>query len=404
MLTVLKDAAAAARKAHRAGTEPEAGLEQVVAEAFESVRRTPELLPVLKENGVVDAGGYGLAILAEGLLAAYQGKAVEVIDLAQTGPGLLTVTPIDDWDDDEYLYCTEFLLFGSDIDRDSVLEFVTGQGGSELVVGDESALKIHVHTNDPAAVLAHMTALGEVAEVHINNMRRQTAERTAGLREEAERKPLGVVAVAVGDGVKDIFASLGVDVVVNGGQTMNPSTAELLTAAESVNAEQVIILPNNKNIHMAAQKAAENAKRPTGIVPTRSIPEAFTALLAYDPSRSLDENIAEMAEAASSVRTGEVTTAIKDSSAKVGQITAGQIIGILDDEIEVVGSELLDVAVDLAGLIAPEGETMTVLAGEDLSDAQLEELATRIGQAHPELEIETHRGEQPLYPIILSVE
>jgi hypothetical protein len=404
MLTVLKDSAARAKRAAREGVELDSLLEQVVSEAFDSVRRTPELLPVLKENGVVDAGGYGLAILAEGLFSAYQGRGLQIVDLAGTGPDLLAVVPVDDWDDNEYLYCTEFLLFGEEIDREEVLDFVITLGGSELVVGDAGEFKIHVHTNDPAAVLSRMTTMGEVAEVHINNMRRQTAERSAGLREAAERKPFGLVTVAVGEGLKEILTSLGVDVIINGGQTMNPSTAELLSAAEELNADQVIILPNNKNIHMAAQKAVEHASRPMGMVPTRSVPEAFTALLALDPDVSLEENVAEMTEAAASVRTGEVTTAIKDSSGKVGPIRAGQVIGIFDDEIEVVGSDVIDVTVRLAALMLDDAETITILAGLDLTDESLEQLTTTLAAARPDIEIETHRGGQPLYPVILSAE
>ncbi len=405
MLTVLKDAANEAVAANKRGDSLDAMLDTIAHAAFDSVRRTPELLPVLKENNVVDAGGYGLAILAEGLLAAYKGADVVIEDVAMTAPTFtLSVDPDNDWDDDEYLYCTEFLLFGADLDREALESYVASAGGSELVVGDADLLKIHVHTDDPGSVLAHMTSLGEVAEVHINNMRRQTEERSTALRNEATVKPFGIVTVAVGVGIERILESLGADVIVNGGQTMNPSTAEILEAAKSLNSENVIILPNNKNILMAAQQAATVSEQPAGVIPTTSIPEAFAALLMFDSDASLEDNISAMTDALSYVRTGEVTTAVKDSKAKVGEIKAGQVIGITDGEIEIVGDDVANVTTALVGLMLGDGETVTVLAGEDLTDPDLETLVTQIESAYPQIEVESHRGEQPLYPVIVSVE
>jgi len=407
MLTVLKDAAAEAKTALRRGDELDEMLQQVVHAAFESVRRTPELLPVLKENNVVDAGGYGVAILAEGLLAAYRGAEVHVEDVALTSAVSVTsVEPVDDWDDDEYLYCTEFLLHGDDLDRAVIEEYVAGQGGSELVVGEGDLLKIHVHTNDPGSVLSHMTTLGEVAEVHVNNMRKQTAARSAGLRSEAvtPTKPYGIVTVAAGAGMQDILRSLGADVIVNGGQTMNPSTAELLEAASGLPVERVLLLPNNRNIQMAAQQAAQVSEVPMGVVPTTSVPEAFAALLAFDAEADLDSNVAAMTEVLADIRTGEVTTAIKDSKGKAGSIKAGQVIGITEHEIEVIGEDVLDVAARLVTFMLGDAEAVTVLAGEDLSDEDLAVLVDRIESEHEGIEVEAHRGDQPLYPVVLSVE
>ena len=417
ILTVLRDASVAAREAAIGGFELDHALDHICKAAVESVRHTPELLPVLKENGVVDAGGFGLSILAEGFTAAVLEQEVAVTTFAPAVPSRLTVVPENDWDDEEYLYCTEFLLYGDDLDREAVLDYVGTVGGSELVVGGDGELKVHVHTDDPGSVLGHMTALGEVAEVHINNMRRQTAARSAALRAEASAtpaeagpsvakpaKPIGFVTVASGDGLKNILASLGADVIVNGGQTMNPSTRELLDAVALVNADEIVILPNNRNIVMAAQQVIGVSDRPVAVVPTDSVPQAFAALLAYDPSMTLEEATEAMTSAAAGVRTGEVTTAVKDASSKSGPIRTGQVIGIADDEIEVVGSDVLDVSLELAHLIARDAETLTVLAGTDLDDASLDELARRIKGAHPELEVETHRGEQPLYPVIMAAE
>jgi dihydroxyacetone kinase-like predicted kinase len=220
----------------------------------------------------------------------------------------------------------------------------------------------------------------------------------------AEAKPLGFVAVAAGEGLREILTSLGVDRVVSGGQTMNPSTAELLEAIEAVPAKSVIVLPNNRNIIMAAQQTVGLASKPVAVVPTTAVPQSFAAMIAADMSADLEENLAAMSEAAAAVRTGEITSAIKDSKGKAGAIRAGQVIGIADHEIEAVGSSVREVAGKLLDVIAGEGEMLTLLAGDELSDEQLAEIVADLGTRHPELEIETHRGGQPLYPLIMAVE
>jgi DAK2 domain fusion protein YloV len=410
MLTVIKDSAAEATAALAEGVALEPALERVAAAAFESVKNTPELLAVLKENGVVDAGGYGLALLVEGFVAAALGKKITVVDVSSASADLEHITPVDDWSDTEYLYCTEFLLFGEAIDRDSLHDYVAGAGGSELVVGDAGAYKVHVHTNDPGAVLNHVTAFGEVAEVHVNNMRRQQTQRDASLRAEsvqaAPTKPVGVVAVAAGSGFAEILASLGVDEIVTGGQTMNPSTQELVDAIERVNAEKVIVLPNNKNILLAAGAAASVSSKPVGVVPTRSIPQAFSALLAFDGSAELEALVGDMTDAAATVRTGEVTTAVKAAKGKPGDIAPGQVIGIVDDEdIEAIGDTVADVALaTVAAMIDDDTETLTLFAGEDLDDTGLAAIAETLHARFPQLVVETYRGEQPLYPLVMSAE
>ena len=419
ILTVLRDASKAAKAAAKQDLELQTALAAISDAAFESVRRTPELLPVLKENGVVDAGGFGLAILGQGFIAALAGREAEIAEFVPTAKVELRVEPSDDWDDQEYLYCTEFLLFGDGLDREAMLGYVESMGGSELVVGDDAELKIHVHTDHPAAVLAHATALGEVAEVHVNNMRRQTAARTRSLLADVgaavavadmspapttPRKPIGFVTVAVGQGLKDILLSLGADVVVNGGQTMNPSTAELLEAVNGLDANNAIILPNNRNIVMAAQQVVGVADRPVAVVPTSSVPQAFAALLAYDGGENLEASAESMTEAARSVRTGEVTTAVKDAVGKTGPIREGQIIGIAEHEIVVAGDELVDVTLRLADTLVEGADTLTVLAGADLAEEDLAALGSRLARAYPDVEIETHRGDQPLYPVILAAE
>ncbi len=407
MLTVLRETGVEARAQADADVPLNDALRSLTAAAFESVRRTPDLLPVLKENGVVDAGGFGLALLVQGFVSAALGEAVATTEIATvTAP--LEVVPVDDWDDDEYLYCTEFLLFGDDIDREAVHDYVAEVGGSELVVGDAGQFKVHVHTNEPGTVLGYMTGIGEVAEVHINNMRRQQAVRDEHLHEEIDRgpaKPVGFVAVAAGEGMAQILRSLGVDQIVSGGQTMNPSTSDLLEAVDRVNADAIVILPNNKNIQMAATAAASVAKVPVAVVPTRSVPQAFSALLAVEPDASLDEIAAAMTEAAGAVHTGEVTTAVKNAVGKTGAIKAGQVIGIIDDEdIEAVGEEVIPVAVELTRILAKGADTLTILAGAEFDDASVATLEQRLASEFPDLEIETLRGDQPLYPVILSAE
>jgi hypothetical protein len=311
----------------------------------------------------------------------------------------------NDWDDTEYLYCTEFLLYGSDLDRVRIEDYLVSIGGSQLVVGSPEQLKIHVHTDEPQKALSYALGLGEVSDVHIHNMRRQTEARAELLRAEAAaRKPLGFVAVAAGEGMADILCSLGVDEVVSGGQTMNPSTAELLDAIERVPAAAVIVLPDNRNIILAANQTVGVAGKPVGVVPTTSVPEAFSALLVADPTAGLEANVSAMTAAAEAVRTGEITTAVKDSKGKAGAIRAGQLIGISDHEIEVVGEDLTDVALRLLKVIVEDGETLTLLAGADLDDATLQHIVDEAEKAHPELEVEAHRGEQPLYPLIMAVE
>ncbi len=406
ILTVLRDAAEAARPAADAGADIAGVLTAAVDEAYASVKRTPELLPVLKEAGVVDAGGYGLAILMEGFSAALEGTDLRSFDVTvSTAATTPDMGRDNDWDDQEYLYCTEFLLFGKDLDRVAIEDFMVSIGGSQLVVGSPEELKIHVHTDDPSQALEYALRLGEIAEVHIHNMRRQTRERAESLRvQAASLKPLGFVAVAAGQGLVDILKSLGVDEVVSGGQTMNPSTAELLAAIDRVPAQAVIVLPNNRNIVLAANQTIGIAAKPVAVIPTSSVPEAFSALLAADPDATIEENVAAMSEAAESVRTGEITTAIKDSKGKAGRIKAGQIIGIVDHEIEVIGDDVPGVAARLLDAIMEDGEAVTLLAGEDLDDDTLRRIAEQMAAAHPELEIETHRGEQPLYPLIMSIE
>lgn len=411
ILTVLRDAAKAAHDARKAKLSCEEALDAVVSEAYASVRRTPDLLPVLKENGVVDAGGFGLAILFDAFVAALTGRAGALGDelaFARTAAPKVEIEQINDWEGSRFRYCNEFLVDSDTLDPEAALEFLATMGDCELCVGSVPKFKVHVHSNHPDQVLAYFLERGQISEVFIHNMQLQSAERTEKLaaEQEAERKPIGFVAVAAGDGNAEILTSLGVDVVVSGGQTMNPSTKDLLDAAGKVNADAVIILPNNSNIIMVAQSACELAAIPCGVVPTKSVPQAFAALFAVDQEASLDDNVEEMTEAARAVKTGEITTAIKDSKdAHDNPIREGDVIGIADGSIEAVGSSVEDVAMKLLAVMeTDEADTLTLLAGADYDDAALDALVEAIEEVYDDVEIDAHRGGQPLYPLILSVE
>ncbi|PNV64884.1 Dak phosphatase [Rubneribacter badeniensis] len=412
ILTVLRDSAAAAKRARKKKLSPEEALSSVVEEAYASVQRTPDLLPVLKENGVVDAGGFGLAIFFDAFASALTGREGPLGDelaFARSAAPKVEIEQINDWEGSAYRYCTEFLVHSDDVDADAAKEFLPTMGDCDLMVGMHPNFKVHVHTNRPDEVLGWFLDHGaQISEVHIHNMQLQSAARTDALaaEEAAERKPLGFVAVAAGEGNARILESLGVDVVVSGGQTMNPSTKDLLDAVGAVNADAVIILPNNKNIIMAAQSACDLSDTPCAVVPTRSVPEAFAALFGFDEGAGLEENVESMTEAYAEVRTGEVTRAIKDSKdAHDNPIKEGDVIGIADGSIEAVGSSVDDVVLSLlAAMGAEEADTLTILAGEDLSDEAFDGLVERIEGAFGELEVDAHRGDQPLYPVVMSVE
>lgn len=425
ILTVLRDISTRADACAKAHDSVEATLDAIVVEAYESVARTPDLLPVLKENGVVDSGAFGFAIFLENFVAAAFGRStVKAEDFSATfdadsaradALSQVKIEANDDWEGSEYRYCNEF-LFKADapFDEDECLAFLASMGDCELLVGAYPDYKIHVHSNTPNLVLEHMLQLGQIYEVFIHNMDMESAERTAKIHADEDAaaavppKPLGFVAVAAGSGQAEILKSLGVDEIVSGGQTMNPSTADLLEAVSRVNAEAVIILPDNGNIRMAAEAAASACTdKRVAVVPTKTVPQAFSALFAVLPDSSLEDAVAAMTEALSEVRDGEVTTAVRDSSASDGSpIHAGDVMGIIGGSIDVVGSDVKQVTLDCINRMQEdeEGDSLTILAGSDLTDEAFEDLIAAIEEAQPDLEIDSHRGEQPLYPVIFSIE
>ena len=426
ILTVLRDVSTKADECEKKRLSAADALDTIVVEAYQSVARTPDLLPVLKENGVVDSGAFGFAIFLESFVAAALGRtakadiqttfdAVNASDAKATAMGRVEIEANDDWEGSEFRYCNEF-LFKADkkFNEEKTLKFLASMGDCELLVGSFPDYKVHVHSNTPDKVLKHFLALGQIFEVFIHNMDLEAAERTAKIHADQDAaapeptKPLGFVAVAAGSGEADILKSLGVDVVVSGGQTMNPSTADLLDAVAKVNADAVIILPDNGNIRMAAEAAASACEdKQVAVVPTKTVPQAFSALFNVEPGSSLEDAVEVMTEALADVRDGEVTRAVRDSAASDGApIHAGDVMGIIGGSIDIVGSSVKRVTVDCINRMQEEeeGDTLTILAGEELDDAAFQEILDAIEEAQPDLEIDSHRGEQPLYPVIFSIE
>lgn len=431
ILTVIRDVSARADRAEKEKMPVSEALEALVVEAYESVARTPDLLPVLKENGVVDSGAYGFATFLEAFVNAAlgnDGKQLTDFDTTATpaeahdvADARVQIELNDDWEGSEFRYCNEFLFKAEKpFDPNEALSYLATLGDCELVVGSYPDYKVHVHSNEPNRVLEYMLRYGQIYNVFIHNMDIEAHDRTAKIaadqaaasaKAEAApepKRPLGFVAVAAGDGEADILKSLGVDVVVSGGQTMNPSTADILDAVARANAESVIVLPDNGNIRMAAEAAAaasEDVK--VVVVPTKTVPQAFAAMFAVDTEASAEENAEAMTEAIGEIRDGEVTHAVRDSQAADGSpIHAGDVMGIEGGAITVVGSSVEQVTLDLIARMqeAEEGDTLTILAGSEMDDAAFKALCDRIEEAQPDLELDAHRGGQPLYPVIFSIE
>ena len=424
ILTVIRDVSCAADRCEKERLSVAGTLEALVVEAYESVARTPDLLPVLKENGVVDSGAYGFATFIEAFVNAALGHegtvdfetSVATSESAHNAADARVAIELnDDWEGSEFRYCNEFLFKAEGaFDEDAALAHLATLGDCELVVGSYPDFKVHVHSNEPNRVLEYMLQFGQVYEVFIHNMDMESHDRTAKIAADqaeaaaAPKKPLGFVAVAAGDGEAEILKSLGVDVVVSGGQTMNPSTADILDAVALAGAESVIVLPNNGNIRMAAEAAAtasEDVK--VVVVPTKTVPQAFSAMFAVDMDATAEENAEAMVEAFSAVRDGEVTHAVRDSQAADGSpIHSGDVMGIEGGAITVVGSEVEQVTLDLIAKMQDEeeGDTLTILAGADMDEERFGALCERIEEANPDLELDAHRGGQPLYPVIFSIE
>jgi fatty acid kinase len=404
MLTVIRELA---EEAERRTAEPEPLgdlLVELVRHGEEAVARTPEQLDVLREAGVVDAGGAGLVELLRGLAGAVTGEVVPAAPTAAAAPGPEAIH----LEPSRYRYCTVFVVEGDGLDRDGLEAQLERLGDSLVVVGDETALKVHVHTDEPGAALSLGTAAGTIEGVEIANMHEQQERRERRLSlVPSTRAKCGVVAVVAGEGNRLLFETLAEPVgtirVVAGGQTANPSTAELVAALEELAADEAVILPNNSNVRLAAEHAAEQAERPALVVPTESIPAGLAALVAYDGARAAAENATAMAEAAAAVATGEVTRASRDVSLNGLAIRSGDWLGLADGEPVAGGEDFAEVAFEVVSrLLAEPRAVLTLLSGSE--PEPLDGLVERIASTHPELELEVHEGGQPHYPLLLGAE
>lgn len=426
MLTVARVASEYAVQASEEGAGALAVLQAALEGAQNALADTPNILPVLKQAGVVDAGGQGLVVIFEGFLTGLTASPEELQQLLAdtTRQAVQTAGPKVEQAVSVNRYCTEFIiLLDKGVDPLAVRRELEPKGDSLLVVSDADVLKVHIHTDHPGQVLEYCGQFGELTEIDIDNMRLQNQEfasheeshhldYSVGSKvidfpspEQGEAKPIGLVAVVPGEGLAEIFRSLGVDYVVAGGQTMNPSTEELVRAVNSVNAEQVIILPNNKNVIFSAQQARELADKPVVVVPTRSIPQGISALMYFVAEDSLEENLAAMEEGMREVKTGEVTYAVRSTVAGDLQIEERDIIGLAEGKISVVGSSPTGVALDLVRkMVDEDSSVISIYYGADLDSAAAEELHELIQSEFPECEVEVYPGGQPLYYYIVSVE
>jgi len=411
ILTVMREGAAAAkRKARRVGSSLKAVLASAAEAAREAVSKTPSLLPILREAGVVDAGGQGLYIMLEGALRYVRGDSAPPLALAARDPEatwLAATASLHDGSESSYGYCTEFLVKGESLDSSAVLEHMLTLGDSVLVVGDESLLRVHLHTRDPGAALSYGTSLGSVTTVKVGNIQAQAEEFVTRPRPEAEAPiaRVSTVAVAAGLGLRQALRSLGATAIVRGGQTMNPSTEEILAAVEACPSSEVIILPNNKNVVMAAQQAAEHSTKSVKVVPTTSVPQGVAALLALDAEAGLEENAAAMGEARHTVRTAEVTRAVRPTLLGGLRVRRGQAIALIDGQLKVAEESLRGaVRASVGHMVTPDSGLITLYYGADTSREEAVALADDLGREYPSLEVELVAGGQPHYHYIVSIE
>ncbi|TSA54489.1 MAG: DAK2 domain-containing protein [Dehalococcoidia bacterium] len=411
ILTVIGDAAGSGRQfAEKHPDDLVAIIDETVKEARESVARTPYLLPVLMEAGVVDAGGQGLYILLDGALRYLKGELEELqFRKPQMVSANITATRnvnlVSSEEDEAYGYCTNFLLEGTDLDPEKIRRKLEDRGQSLVVAGDETAVRVHIHSFDPGGILAYATSLGTLHQIQIQNMDDQHVGFKEMQRQKALLTDMAVVAVAFGEGMIRLYESLGA-VVVKGGQTMNPSVKEILACVEAVEPDKVILLPNNKNIILTASQIKELTKKAVEVIPSRTLPQGVTALMIFNYESTLEENIRSMCEAIKSVKTVEVTTAARSTQIHGMKIKQGQAIGIIDDtELVAAGDDVTDVlmqSLDKGGIEAVE--LVTLYYGADLKAEQAEGVVKGLKEKYPGKQIELVSGGQPHYFYIVSLE
>lgn len=378
--------------------------------AKEALDKTPELLPVLKEAGVVDAGGKGLVVIFEGIIKAMRDAAlsqdIELFDVAVRQQKEFVSKKAQKFGKEiEHTYCSEFIVTGNNIPLDILRQELIPYGDCLMVVGDSQTAKVHIHSNHPGLVLECGLRYGALKEIHINNMEEQMEARFEEKVVPEVEKPLGIVAVGVGEGMINIMASLGVDMVVRGGQTMNPSAQELLDAVKDTPAEKIILLPNNKNVILAAEQAKSLADKEVIVLPARSMVQGVAALLAFNSVLELDENLSRMQSAIDNCAYGEVTVAVRDSKVKGIPVKKGEYMAMARDELiaaDVSMEEVLKRLID--NLSEGEPELITLYYGADLSEDEARGIQEKLESKFSEAEFELHYGGQPVYPFLVSVE
>ncbi len=428
ILTVAKDAAKKGVQVAKNEDNIIAIMEAIVKEAKASLERTPDLLPVLKEVGVVDSGGQGLVFVYEGFLAELKGEQLPDAPSAQPKMDELvsaehhkSVQSFMNTEDIIFGYCTEFMVkFESEklaenpFSEESFRQDLSQYGDSLLVISDEEIVKVHIHSEQPGSCLTYGQKYGSLINMKIENMREQhssivdevhTPLVSDSVPKAKELKEYGIVTVSMGSGIANLFRSIGAHAVIEGGQTMNPSTEDIVKAIQEVNAKKVIILPNNKNIIMAAQQAAEVSDHDVIVIPSKTVPQGMSALLAFNPSADLSQNEAGMTDALKHVKSGQITFAVRDTSIDGLEIEKDDFMGIAEGQIIVKNKDKVQVAKDLlAEMIDEESEILTILKGEDATDEDVAEIESYIEEQFEDVEIEVHDGNQPLYAFIFSIE
>lgn len=427
ILTVAKDAAKKAVQVAKNEDNIIAIMDEVVKEAKASLNRTPDLLPVLKEVGVVDSGGQGLVFVYEGFLAELKGE--ELPDAPSSLPKMDELVSAEhhknvhnfmNTEDIEFGYCTEFMvkfesekLANNPFNEEKFRQDLSKYGDSLLVIADEELVKVHIHSEQPGDCLTYGQRYGSLINMKIENMRQQHSNlidevQTPLVSENVSKKDkqeYGIVTVSMGSGIADLFRSIGAHAVIEGGQTMNPSTEDIVKAINEVNAKKVIILPNNKNIIMAAQQAAEVSDQEVIVIPSKTVPQGMSALLAFNPGASLSQNEQVMKDALQHVKTGQVTFAVRDTSIDGLEIEKNDFMGINEGKIVVKNKDKVLTAKDLLmNMIDADSEILTILKGEDAADEDIQALVSFIEEKYEDIEIEVHDGKQPLYAFIFAIE
>ena len=429
ILTVSRGASAFAGKAANESDDAIVVLKAALEGAKVALAKTPDMLPVLKEVGVVDSGGQGLVYILEGFVAAATGEYLDSAEFEAT-PAVMdemvnaehhkSVAGHIATEDIKYGYCTEIMVglgqgptASKSFDYETFRNYLNEIGDSLLVVNDDEIVKVHVHTEDPGLVMQEGLKYGALVKVKVDNMREQhdaqviKEEKQVAPAKSAEPKEFGIIAIAAGDGLAKIFKDMGVDYVISGGQTMNPSTEDIVKAIDLVNARNVIILPNNKNIFMAAQSAADVVDVPANVVESKTVSQGLTALLAFEASKTLAENVADMTENLSEVTSGQVTNAVRDTSIDGLAIHENDWLGMIDNKIVVSEKEIHDVLTQtFAKMLADneDAEIISLYIGADGSRKLADKLSAELSETYPDVEIEIFDGGQPVYPYLFSVE